>query len=73
MYCNPQKIGPPSENKPIPQKVVVAKGAFLSKIWPPIYAAVHVIMLSTKAVLCKRRHAHDKINTAKSLINCGRS
>ena len=27
---------------------VVAKGAFLSKIHPPIYAAVHAVMLSKK-------------------------
>ena len=57
----------------------VAKGAFLSKVCPPIYAAVHVhaVMLSKKQQrssvkadmhhCCLRKQAHDKRGIAESL------
>ena len=42
---NPPKISPPSKIRPPPfLNEVVAKGAFLSKVRPPIYAAVHAVM-----------------------------
>ena len=52
LYRNLLKIGPPSKISPPPfLNEVVAKGAFLSKVRPPIYATVHAVMLSKK---CQR-------------------
>ena len=43
------KKNPPSKISPLPfLNEVVAKGAFLSKVHPLIYAAVHAVMLSKK-------------------------
>ena len=49
VYLNLLKISPPSKIRPPPfLNEVVAKGAFLSKVHPPIYATVHAVMLSKK-------------------------
>ena len=43
-YRNLPKINPPSKIHPPPfYNEVVAKGAFLSKLRPPIYATVHAV------------------------------
>ena len=47
-------------NKPIPNEVV-AKGAFLLKVRPPIYAAVHAVMLSKK---------HQRSRTKADMQGC---
>ena len=57
---------------------VVAKGAFLSKVRPPIYAIVHAVMLrSTKEAVQEEeltyegRHMllHKQVNDKKALQN----
>ena len=48
-YRNLPKRSPPLKIRPpLFLNEVVAKGAFLSKVRPPIYAAVHAVMLSKK-------------------------
>ena len=72
------KISPPSKISPPPfLNEVVAKGAFLSRkynVLPPIYAAVHAVMLSKKQhkgrhvpLLSLPKQAHDKRSIAESL------
>ena len=49
MYHNLSKIGPPSKISPPPfLNKVVAKGPFLLKVLPPIYAVVHAFRASKK-------------------------
>ena len=66
MYRNLPKISPPSKIRPPPfLNEVVAKGAFLSKVRPPIYAAVHAVMLSKK-------HRRSSTTQEEGLTNEGR-
>ena len=86
MMCMLKQCTVISENKPTLENTptpllyeVVAKGAFLSKVHPPIYPAVHAVMLSkkhrrssTKADMhhccyCVSKQAHDKGGIAESL------
>ena len=45
---SPKKAHPRKHAHPPFLNEVVAKGAFLSKVCPPIYVAVHAVMLSKK-------------------------
>ena len=71
------KINPPSKIRPPPfLNEVFAKGTFLSKVRPPIYAAVHAVMLSKKHQRSSskadmhaplHKQAHDKRGIAEPL------
>ena len=68
MSCNLLKIGPPLKiSKPSPSFLsqVVTKGAFLLKVRPPIYGAVHAVMLSKCMSIAESLHAY--INRASLL------
>ena len=65
-YCKLPKISPHSKIRPPPfLSKVVAKGAFLSKVRPPIFATVHAVMLSKK-------HRRSSTVQGKELTNEGR-
>ena len=65
IYIISQKVGPLSKLNPPPLNKIVAKGAFLSKIYPPIYAVVHAVMLGKK-------HQRSSTVEEKELTNEGR-
>ena len=57
LYHNASKIRPP----PFSNEVAIVKGAFLSKVCPPIYACGYVRQEPPKKQHCKRRKKADNI------------
>ena len=72
--CNLLKISPPSKIHPprFFKNEVVAKGAFLLKVHPPMYAAVHAVMLKAGSteegrhapllLLCKHHNKRESLH-----------
>ena len=66
-YRNLPKISPPSKIRPPPfLNEVVAKDSFLSKVRPPIYAAVHAVILSKKHQRRRRRRRRRSSTSTKA-------